>query len=194
MKRPDRRTGRTQRPQPGDTDPPVTAPAPTVVSTGGVVAHDQVAQWVRFADTKATILLAALGIVTTLLVTQLHLVAYEIRDDHGTGRVILSSLATIAVAAFAAALLNLVKAISPRTGTDNALNRFGWPSVATHTNDEIRQHVRTADPVAEIWDQIRLLSVLARNKFAALRAAIFAFSVYVSASIATLVVAIIQGL
>lgn len=194
MNRPDRRTARTQRPQPGATDPPVPTPAPTLVSNGGVVAHDQVAQWVRFADTKATILSAALGVVTTLLVTQLHLVAHQIHDNRGTGLFILTSLATITVAAFAAALLNLVKAISPRTDTDATLNRFAWPSLATHTNDEIRQHVRTADPVTEIWDQVRFLSVLARKKFAALRAATFAFAVYISASVATLVVAIIQKL
>lgn len=194
MNRPDRRTARTRRPQRGDTDLSVPTPAPTLVSTGGVVAHDQVAQWVRFADTKATILSAALGVVTTLLVTRLHLVAHQIHDNHGTGRLILTSLATITVAAFAAALLNLIKTISPRTDTDVTLNRFAWPSLATHTNDEIRQHVRTADPDEEIWDQIRLLSVLAGRKFAALRAAIFAFAVYVSASVATLVVAIIQGL
>ena len=194
MNRPDRRTARTQRLQRADTDLPVATAAPTVVSTGGVVAHDQVAQWVRFADTKATILSAALGLVTTLLVTQLPLVADQIHDDHGTGGVILSSLAAITVGAFAVALLNLVRTISPRTDSDVALNRFGWPSLATHTNEEVRRHVRTADPVTEIWDQVRFLSVLAKRKFDALRAAVFAFAVYVSASVATLAVAIFQGL
>ena len=42
----------------------------TPASSGSLSAVDQMSSWVRFADTKATILAAGLGVVVTILTAQ----------------------------------------------------------------------------------------------------------------------------
>lgn len=189
----------TPRPQPG-TGPRLVNSAgidPTEASpqsTGGILAHDQIAQWVRFADTKATILSGALGIVTTLLITQVDSVATQLHEHHGSGRYLLGMLAAITVAAFASALVHLVLAIHPRARhRRTGINRFAWPSLAETPEADVLRHVRGVNPTDELWQQACVLSELAKHKFDALHSAVLAFPVLVVAGAATVATAAIQA-
>lgn len=73
-----------------ETEPTDAAAAP---SNGSVAAVEQMANWVRFADTKATILAAGLGVVVSMFTNSADVVVKAIRcyvsrqaGRRGTGR------------------------------------------------------------------------------------------------------------
>src|SRR4051794_23321893 len=99
------------------------------------------ANWVRFADTKATILTAGLGVVLTMLMTNAKTVATAIK--HGcVDAYVVGSLAGLTVLAVGYTLFWLVRAIGPQRKVNyKALNRFAWPSLISATTDELTAHV-----------------------------------------------------
>jgi hypothetical protein len=146
---------------------------------GGFQAMDQMANWVRFADTKATILTAGLGVVLTMLITNAKTVAAAIK--HGcVGAYVVGSLTGLTIIAVAYTLFWLVQAIGPqRTVNYKALNRFAWPSLIIATTDELTAHVANADVRQDAWRQVLDLSVLADRKFQACGRAVHGFAILV---------------
>ena len=146
---------------------------------GAFQAMDQIANWVRFADTKATILGAGLGVTLTMLVTNAKVIATTIKHG-GLGSYIVGALALLSLFAFFYTLYWLVRAIGPYSSVkEKELNRFAWPSLVESTADDIASHAAAADVRIDAWQQVLELSVLARHKFGASGRAIKGFAVLV---------------
>jgi hypothetical protein len=151
---------------------------------GGFQAMDQMANWVRFADTKATILTAGLGVVLTMLMTNAKTVATAIK--HGcVDAYVVGSLAGLTVLAVGYTLFWLVRAIGPmRKVNYKALNRFAWPSLISATTDGLTAHVANTDVRQDAWRQVLDLSTLADRKFEACGRAVHGFAVLVVLGVA----------
>lgn len=94
-------------------------------SGGALQAMDHVANWVRFADTKATILTAGLGVVITMLMANAETITTGITEGC-TEAVVVGLLAGGAAISAAWTLGWLIRAIAPAsTITYKGLNRLG---------------------------------------------------------------------
>lgn len=162
----------------------------STLADGGFQALDQMASWVRFADTKATILTAGLGVVLTMIMSN----ARTIADALGEGRVAASLVSVLAVGTVLAAgwtLFWLVRAIGPQsTVRYSQLNRFAWPSLLRATPEQLAQHADTADVRTDAWRQVIDLSTLADRKFDACGKAVRGFAVLVVLGLASVAIAI----
>ncbi len=134
------------------------------------------ANWVRFADTKATILTAGLGVILTMLVTN----AKTVTGAVGKGSLqafVVCPLAVGALAAFVWTLYWLVRAIGPQTSTKySQLNRFAWPSLQGATAEQMAKHAKQVDVRVDAWQQVLDLSELAARKFDACAKAVKGFA------------------
>lgn len=143
---------------------------------GGFQAMDQMANWVRFADTKATILTAGLGVILTMLMNN----AKTVMAAFGQGCVqalVVGILALGALGAFLWTLFWLVRAIGPQTSTKHArLNRFAWPSLRQATAEQLAEHASQVDVRQDAWQQVIELSELAGRKFDACAKAVRGFA------------------
>ena len=157
---------------------------------GSFQAMDQVANWVRFADTKATILTAGLGVVLTMLMANAGTVATAIK--HGCpAAYIVGALAGLALIAFCYALFWLVRAIGPQNNVAyKTLNRFAWPTLFSATTDQLNDHGRKIDVHTDAWRQVIDLSVLANRKFDACGRAVKGFAIFVVIGVACVATAI----
>jgi hypothetical protein len=137
---------------------------------------DQMANWVRFADTKATILTAGLGVILTMLMAN----AQTVTSAVGQGSLqafIVGPLAVGALAAFVWTLYWLVRAIGPQTAIKySQLNRFAWPSLQSATAEQVVEHTNQVDVRKDAWQQVLDLSVLAGRKFDACAKAVNGFA------------------
>lgn len=157
---------------------------------GGFQAMDQMANWVRFADTKATILTAGLGVVLTMLITNAKTVMAAIRRGC-PGSLVVGALVLVAFGALCYTLWWLVNAIAPRSDVGNAaLNRFAWPSLQRATVDDLVTHASSIDVRRDAWQQVIDLSKLAEKKFSACRQAIRGFATLVVAAAACVATAV----
>lgn len=84
------------------------------VPEGHFQALDHAANWVRFADTKATVLTAAFGVVTTMLAANVPSIARAASADASW----LGPLLAVATGAFFYTLWWLIHALTPRRGTE----------------------------------------------------------------------------
>lgn len=140
---------------------------------------DQIANWVRFADTKAAILAAGLGVVLTMLMTNAGAVVSAIGSG-GLEAVLLYVMLTIAAGSFAWTLIWLLIALGPRRSAGRpGLNRFAWPTLADTTVDALIEHGRTTDATRDAWQQTIDLSRVAKSKFSATNRAIWGFGVVI---------------
>ena len=134
---------------------------------------DQVANWVRFADTKATILVAGLGVVLTMVMSNADTIAAAIEQGGAEAKVI-SSLVVLTAAAFLWTLICLLYAIGPRRRTTlPGVNRFAWPTLIKTDPHSLTERARTEDVREDAWRQVVDLSNLARRKFTASHMAIW---------------------
>lgn len=146
---------------------------------GGFQAMDQVANWVRFADTKTTILTAGLGVVLTMLMTNANTVAEAVREGR-TAALVVGVPAVGTVLAVAWTLFWLVRAIGPQNAVQYPhLNRFAWPSLLRATPQELSLHAERVDVRTDAWQQVIDLSTLASRKFEACGKAVRGFAVLV---------------
>lgn len=153
--------------------PESTQPEP---SDGYGQALDQMANWVRFADTKATILMAGLGVVLTMLVANTKAIVTAF--DHGsTAAWTTCILAALAGAAVLWTLFWLVRAIGPRSRMSySQLNRFAWPTLTKATVADLREHVAKVAAEDDAWQQVLDLSNIAQRKFDACGKAVWGFA------------------
>lgn len=143
---------------------------------GGFQAMDQMANWVRFADTKATILTAGLGVILTMLMTNAKTVTAAVAKGSIQAFVV-GPLALGALAAFLWTLFWLVRAIGPQTSTKYAqLNRFAWPALQSATAEQMLEHTTRVDVRLDAWQQVLDLSHLAGRKFEACSKAVKGFA------------------
>lgn len=157
---------------------------------GGSQALDQMANWVRFADTKATILTAGLGVVLTMLMTNAKTVIGAMTHGRSAGCIV-GMLAIGVVLAFVWTLFWLVRAIGPQRKVQYAaLNRFAWPSLLRATTQELTDHAAHVDVRRDTWQQVRDLSLLADRKFHACGQAVWGFAALVGLGLACVAVAI----
>jgi hypothetical protein len=157
---------------------------------GAFQAMDQMANWVRFADTKAAILTAGLGVVLTMLMSNADIVSEAIKQGSPEGYAV-GILAGLALVAVGYTLFWLVRAISPRSqASNNTINRFAWPTLVKANADQLIQHTQDIDARIDAWQQVIDLSVLANRKFDACGRAVKGFSVLVILGPATVATAV----
>lgn len=158
-------------------------------SDGGFQAMDQIANWVRFADTKATILTAGLGVVLTMLMTNVDTITSALKEGFPAAYFV-GTLSALALIAFGYTLFWLVRAIGPQSSiTYHTLNRFAWPTLTKVTADQLTEHTKTVDVRTDAWQQVTDLSVLAKRKFDACGRAVRGFATLVVLGVAAVVVA-----
>lgn len=138
---------------------------------------DQMANWVRFADTKATILTAGLGVVVTMLMNNAKTIAKVISEGRAPSALVVGGLAAATLVVFLWTLFWLIRAIAPwRRVTYVQLNRFAWPSLVRTTIDQLVDHVARTDIGTDAWQQVLDLSALAQRKFDACAKAVYGFA------------------
>jgi len=150
---------------------------------GAFQAMDHAANSVRFADSKATILAAGLGVLTTVLMSNTASVISAIRSG-SCGSVAVSFLGIAAVLSFFWTLGWLVNAIVPRrTVTGGSMNRFAWPTLTSATGADLMEHADLSDVREEAWRQVADLSRIADRKFRATHKAVFGFGGLVASAV-----------
>lgn len=151
---------------------------------------DHVAHWVRFADTKATILTAGLGVVMTMLVTN----SGKVVEAFTQGCPAVCAMAVLgggAGLAFGYTLFWLIRAIGPQSQVPYiALNRFAWPTLSKATSAQLQEHAGRVDASEDAWQQVVDLSGIARRKFDACGHAVNGFAVLVVLAVACVVTAV----
>lgn len=151
------------------------SPSDAVTSDGSGQALDHIANWVRFADTKATVLIAGLGVAMTLLVSNFALVLSATRESWVSGLLVGCSL-LVSLCSFLWTLFWLMKAIGPqRKAATSQLNRFSWPALAYTTKADLQLHIASSVASDDAWQQVLELSKLADRKFAACEKAVYGF-------------------
>lgn len=157
---------------------------------GGFQSMDQMANWVRFADTKATILTAGLGVVLTMLMTNADTITSAVKEGCPAAYVV-GILSALALIAFGYTLFWLVRAIGPQSNVAyKTLNRFAWPTLTKATTDQLTNHAHKVDVRADAWQQVIDLSVLANRKFDACGRAVKGFAVLVIVGVAAMAAAV----
>lgn len=155
---------------------------------GSYQALDHAANWVRFADTKATVLTAALGVVMTMVVTNAPSIIKALASDENVATR-LGAIAVVAVAAFLFTLGWLVHAIAPRSGADGKLNRFSWPVLKSADYAALAAHNANVPAHEDAWKQTIVLAGVADDKFRACRRAAGGFAVFVVSAVICVVAA-----
>jgi hypothetical protein len=156
---------------------------------GSVQALDHMANWVRFADTKATILTAGLGVVITMLMANSRNVITALTGQHPL-ICIVWVLAILSVGALVFTLTWLILAIGPRsTVSTRALNRFAWPTLLNTTTEQLSHHATVTEAREDAWQQIIDLSGLAEKKFKACAYAVFGFATSILLAVACIATA-----
>ncbi|WP_406816524.1 hypothetical protein [Mycobacterium sp. M23085] len=145
-------------------------------SDGSLESIDQMASWVRFADTKATILAAGLGVVATMLASNVKTVVKAISEGC-LATLLVGGLSVATVLAFLWTLGWLTWAIVPRSRVRyNHLNRFAWPSLVGATVQELLAHTARVDVQTDAWQQVLDLSQVASRKYSACAKAVYGFA------------------
>ncbi|WP_238422916.1 Pycsar system effector family protein [Gordonia sp. 'Campus'] len=148
------------------------------------------ANWVRFADTKATILTAGLGVVLTMLMTNAGTITSAIKTGCPAAYVV-GTLSVLLLIAFGYTLFWLIRAIGPRSNVAySTLNRFAWPTLTKATIDQLADHMKKVDVRTDAWQQVLDLSVLANRKFDACGRAVKGFAVLIVLGVATVTLAV----
>lgn len=129
----------------------------------------------RFADTKATVLTAGLGVAMTMLVSNSTTVLNAAQESWVSGLCV-GGPAVLALVAFLWTLFWLIKAIGPQRKVGYLQpNRFSWPSLARATATDLKQHLISSSVTEDAWQQVLDLSKLADRKFAACEKAVYGF-------------------
>jgi hypothetical protein len=161
----------------------------TPATDGHIQALDQVANWVRFADTKATVLTAGLAASTTMLAANLGTIT-KVLELGCWPTAVVGGLLGCALAAFVYTVVQLVRAIGPRTTSQVAgPNRFAWPTLATLSSDSLAAHLERTSAGTDAWRQVLELAGIAKAKYAATNSALRGFAVFIVATVACIGVA-----
>lgn len=166
------------------------ADTPEPPTDGSYEAMEQMANWVRFADNKATILTAGLAAVLTMLMASGRTIVDAFRqgpeESYVTG-----SLCGLSLLLVCYTLFWLVRAIVPqRFVGQREINRFAWPTLVGVQIAELSAHVSNRPAGEDAWQQVLDLAILADRKFLACARATGGFAALVIVGIACLASAI----
>lgn len=156
-----------------------TQAAPPDAGTGWEDAElviQETGNWIRNADTKATVLAAALALTISTSVTHCAGVLAAYHDRGGSiGRWIIIVASLVAAATLLLSIFNVYKTLVPRTTPETAFNRFGWPSIATcpHPPTKLEPGALRDDA----WRQCYQLALIAQGKFRHFKFALGSFLV-----------------
>lgn len=158
--------------------------------SGAVVAMEHVGNWVRFADTKATILSAGVAAILVMAMSHAKMVIGAVTSS--PQGVIVTALAAASIAALLWTLFWILRAIRPsrNTGTIQP-NRFAWPAMSRIPLSDLHHHVWSIAADEDAWRQTHDLAQMADSKFAACRRATTGFAVLVLATPACILSALI---
>ncbi len=150
-------------------------PGPASPDDGAMNALSEIGQWVRFADTKAGLLAAGLGVVLAGTLGQAATIVAAIAGGGALGALTAALFAWWVV--FALALVwFLMNAIGPRTITSGStINRFAWPSLAGLSAADLTEHVSKTNRDSDAWRQVVDLSAVAAAKYRACGRAVLSF-------------------
>lgn len=147
----------------------------TAPTDGSSQALDQIANWVRFADAKATLLTAGLGVAMTMLVSNSTTIVKAAQQSWIAG-LCAGGPAALALFAFGWTLFWLIRAIGPQRKVGYLKpNRFSWPSLARTSAKDLYEHLSASSVAEDAWQQVLDLSRLADRKFAACEKAVYGF-------------------
>lgn len=157
---------------------------------GAFQAMDQVANWVRFADTKATIVTAGFGVVVTAVLSKTDVIVHAARGQNAPAAATwFFGIAATVAAVWTLAWLMIV--IAPkRSSTKHGINRFAWPTLTTVDSDSLCQRGETQDVRHDAWQQVVNLAVIADRKFSAFTLAGWGFATFIGLSVALVVTAV----
>lgn len=142
---------------------------------GSNQALDQIANWVRFADTKATVLTAGLGVAMTLLANNATIILNAARQSWASDLSV-GGPAVLAITAFIWTLFWLIKAIAPQRKVSYLQpNRFSWPSLSRASKVDLKQHLDSSSATEDAWQQVLDSSKIAEQKLAACEKAVYGF-------------------
>ncbi|TAL45084.1 MAG: hypothetical protein EPN91_03140 [Salinibacterium sp.] len=130
----------------------------------------QTGAWIKNADSKVTILAAALGLTSAIAWANSWLVIAALNRGDGVLSAAVIVLAISAVVVLGAGARWVFLALRPRTFTSLEVNRFSWPYLATLPSAPTSFKSRTAD--REAWDQAHVLAKIAQAKFICFRRAL----------------------
>ncbi|THJ64727.1 hypothetical protein E8P82_14235 [Arthrobacter echini] len=158
---------------------------------GAVIAMEHVANWVRFADTKATILSA--GVAAILVMAVSHTKTVIAGAGTTPQGITVITLAAVSVAALLWTLFWIIRAIRPsrETGTLDP-NRYAWPAMSRLPLLDLQHHVRTITGDEDAWRQTHDLAKMADSKFTACRKATTGFAALILATPACIITALIS--
>lgn len=129
--------------------------------------------WIKNADTKATVLAAGFGAVSTITAGRASAVLAVISDGTEGWRTAVAVIAVAFVVASISTLWFLIKALAPRRKISGGRNAFAWPSVAASFTPDDETFDAASSAMA--WRQAHALAYIAREKFAAFESALFSF-------------------
>ncbi|WP_460800188.1 hypothetical protein [Microbacterium sp. GXF0217] len=159
-------------------------------AAGSEQALNQATEWVKFADTKATILTAALGVITTMTVANVPAIVTAMA--RGTTQTLFVGFAVcVCVGAFAFTLGQLLSAIYPRRHQARGINRYSWPTLARADVDLVLDHMRQTPAHLDALSQTLVLAAVAEAKFAAVRRAVGGFALLLVSAVTAVVLAVV---
>lgn len=127
------------------------------------LAIQETGNWVKNADTKTTILAAALGVLLTAIASRSTDIHTGFTTSTGSYLVLLA----VSLVAFTLASVVTVgciyRALTPRTQPGSLENRFSWPSMAARDLPPVGM---PSDSIArEAWEQAHTLAKIAQQKY-----------------------------
>lgn len=128
------------------------------------LAVQEIGQWIRNADTKVTILAAALGVLISSLASKGDLVAAVFMKDTGCIKLVVGVVLLAWLLTAVMTVLRIYSALQPRTHSSSVgLNRFAWPVLAKL---EVAPRDLSQDALAgEAWTQAYDLAKIAAAKY-----------------------------
>lgn len=127
------------------------------------VAIQETGNWIKNADTKTTILAAALGVLFASVASQSTGIYTTLTTTEGA----YLTLVILSLAAFLLAIIITVicifQSLSPRTPPGSPTNRFSWPSMAAR--DLPPKAMPSASIRQEAWEQAHTLAKISAQKY-----------------------------
>src|SRR5690606_14096526 len=117
--------------------------------------------WIRSADTKATILLGATGVLVAALLGRASSFGEVLRSESEWRCVLVIAALAVVVSLITLAVF-LVLTIRPRT-VASEFSRYAWPRIAAMP--EAPKAFDTGTAAAEAWVQAHALARIARAKY-----------------------------
>ena len=130
-------------------------------SRDAILALQEFGGWIKNADTKATILVAATSVVVVALLSRTDLVIRTVRADVSS-RWIVGLLLVATIICLTVLAVCVYQSVRPRK-MNFGFSRFAWPSVAELDSAPVSFSSSTFE--AEAWAQSYALALIARQKF-----------------------------